>query len=70
MNLKIYTIVALIAFMSCMVTQTEALMEDAILEFLEEIRNRMCYPLFGLPALDPLEIEHKEIEINNKYLIE
>ncbi|KAM7362564.1 uncharacterized protein ACRADG_013185 isoform 2-T4 [Cochliomyia hominivorax] len=57
------------AFFSCFVHQTEALMEDAILDFLEEIRNRMCYPLFGLPALDPLEIEHKEIELNNKYIV-
>lgn len=61
---------AFIAFMACLLPQSEALMEDAILEFLEEIRHRMCYPLFGLPALDPLEIEHKEVKINNKYLIE
>ncbi|XP_065354413.1 uncharacterized protein LOC135948890 [Calliphora vicina] len=70
MKQKIYTILASVAIIGCFVPQTEAIMEDAILDFLEEIRNRMCYPLFGLPALDPFEIEHADFNMDNKYVVD
>lgn len=70
MNLRIRSFVHVIAIISWMVVSTDAIMEDKILQFLEEVRNRMCYPLFGLPALDPLQIENANFSMNNKYLAE
>lgn len=53
-------------------TPVESIFEDTIIEFLEEIRKRMCHPIpkFGLPALDPFQISHLEYEANNYYLRE
>lgn len=50
----------------------ECLNEDAILDFLEQLRLRMCHPIpqLGLPALDPFHTQYVEAEINNKYLLE
>lgn len=70
MKYNLYVLAAFMAIFGCFVPQTEALAEQQILDFLEEVRNRMCYPLFGLPALDPLEIKHVEYNMNNKYIID
>ncbi|XP_037806792.1 uncharacterized protein LOC119600556 [Lucilia sericata] len=71
MKFKVYPVVVCLAFiLAGFVSQTDALMEEAILEFLEEIRHRMCYPLFGLPALDPYQIEHADFEMDNKYIVD
>ncbi|XP_062127351.1 uncharacterized protein LOC133839705 [Drosophila sulfurigaster albostrigata] len=46
--------------------------EDTILNFLDEFRMRMCHPIpsLGLPALDPLQLEHVDTAVNNQYLID
>ncbi|XP_034486339.1 uncharacterized protein LOC117790840 [Drosophila innubila] len=46
--------------------------EDKILSFLEEFRKRMCHPIpnLGLPALDPLQLDHADTAVNNQYLID
>ncbi|XP_023176185.2 uncharacterized protein LOC111603011 [Drosophila hydei] len=48
------------------------LYEATIMEFLEELRMRMCHPIpnLGLPALDPLELGPAETAVNNQYLID
>lgn len=70
MKFKVCTLVAFVTLIACFVPQTEAIMEDIILDFLEGIRNRMCYPLFGLPALDPFQIKHVDFAMDNKYVVE
>ncbi|TMW52073.1 hypothetical protein DOY81_002853 [Sarcophaga bullata] len=70
MKFKIDTLVTFATVVASFLPNTEAIMEDQILDFLEEIRNRMCYPLFGLPALDPFEIKHIDFKIDNKYIVE
>ncbi|XP_011191243.2 uncharacterized protein LOC105217767 [Zeugodacus cucurbitae] len=52
--------------------ETECVKVDGILNFLEELRVRMCHPIpqLGLPALDPFHISHVETEMNNKYLVD
>lgn len=54
------------------IRNAECLYEDTILNFLEQLRVRMCHPIpqLGLPALDPFQIQHVETEMNNKYLVE
>ncbi|XP_039955343.1 uncharacterized protein LOC120771421 [Bactrocera tryoni] len=54
------------------IRKAECLYEDTILNFLEQLRVRMCHPIpqLGLPALDPFKIHHVETEINNKYLVD
>lgn len=70
MKFKVFTLVAFVTIIGCFIQQTEAIMEDKILKFLEEIRSRMCYSLFGLPALDPFQIEHASFKMDNKYIVE
>nr|XP_014097715.1 uncharacterized protein LOC106622903 [Bactrocera oleae] len=54
------------------IRNAECLYEDTILNFLEQLRVRMCHPIpqLGLPALDPFQIQHVETEMNNKYLVD
>ncbi|XP_075145440.1 uncharacterized protein LOC142220282 [Haematobia irritans] len=72
MKLGLFAFVAVIAIFSISVPSTNALMEDSILAFLEELKMRMCHPIpkFGLPALDPLRIGHVETAIDNKYIVD
>ncbi|XP_013119594.1 uncharacterized protein LOC106096400 [Stomoxys calcitrans] len=72
MKFGLFTIVAVIAIFTSSLPQGNALMEDAILEFLEELRMRMCHPIpkFGLPALDPIKIDHVETSVDNQYLVD
>ncbi|XP_053966809.1 uncharacterized protein LOC128868576 [Anastrepha ludens] len=52
--------------------QAESIGEDAVLDFLEQLRVRMCHPIpqLGLPALDPFQITQVEAQMNNKYIID
>ncbi|XP_037947583.1 uncharacterized protein LOC119679350 [Teleopsis dalmanni] len=54
------------------ISLTNAIGESAVLDFLEELRLRMCHPIpkFGLPALDPFQISHAEYQMNNEYVID
>ncbi|CAD6991467.1 unnamed protein product [Ceratitis capitata] len=64
-------LVALVVF-THFTPEAECAGETAILNFLEQLRVRMCHPIpqLGLPALDPLHITHVEGKFNNKYLID
>lgn len=64
-SLAIFILCASLAPATC-------LYESAILNFLDELKLRMCHPIpnLGLPALDPLEIKHADIAVDGKYLVE
>ncbi|XP_073825647.1 uncharacterized protein [Musca autumnalis] len=70
MKSSLITLVAILAIFSTTIPSTQALMEDAILSFLDELKMRMCHPMFGLPALDPLRIGHVAGEMDNKYIVD
>ncbi|XP_061396722.1 uncharacterized protein LOC133332339 [Musca vetustissima] len=72
MKSSVFTLVAILAIVSTTIPSAHGLMEDAILEFLDELKMRMCHPIpkFGLPALDPLRIGHVEAEMDNKYIVD
>ncbi|KAH8311212.1 hypothetical protein KR044_004977 [Drosophila immigrans] len=67
--LKLLLITAIIC--SCL-SPAACVYEEKILNFLEEFRLRMCHPIpnLGLPALDPLQLNHADTAVNNQYLID
>ncbi|XP_005180768.1 uncharacterized protein LOC101890822 [Musca domestica] len=72
MKSQTFTLLAILAIFATTIPPTYGIMEDSIMEFLEELKMRMCHPIpkFGLPALDPLTIGHVETEIDNKYFVD
>lgn len=60
------------AILSACLAPAACVYESVILNFLEELRMRMCHPIpsLGLPALDPLQLGPAETAVNNKYLVE
>ncbi|KAL7728561.1 hypothetical protein ACLKA6_012562 [Drosophila palustris] len=64
-------LLAMATIYSCLPT-VDCIYEEKILSFLEEFRMRMCHPIpnLGLPALDPLQLEHADTAVNNQYLID
>ncbi|XP_030376361.1 uncharacterized protein LOC115625453 [Scaptodrosophila lebanonensis] len=68
MNLKFLIVLLVFA-----ITSSQASFESQIIDFLEELRMRMCHPIpnLGMPALDPFQIpEHHEIAVDNKYFVD
>ncbi|KAH8295344.1 hypothetical protein KR018_010146 [Drosophila ironensis] len=70
-NLTSQALLAL-AILCASLTPAACLYESVVLNFLQELRLRMCHPIpnLGLPALDPLQVGHAETAVDNKYLVD
>ncbi|XP_017845485.1 uncharacterized protein LOC108601997 [Drosophila busckii] len=68
---KIHLLLATATIYLCL-PAAECVFEKTIESFLKELSVRMCHPIpnLGLPALDPLTVNHAETAMDNKYLID